>query len=341
MRRASASLAVALIAIAAAAPCAARSRDGAPFAHTFSIVARDPDTGQLGVAVQSHWFSVGSVVPWAEAGVGAVATQSLTDPAYGPLGLELMRMGRTAPEALQTLVMADSGAAVRQVAMIDPSGGVAAHTGESCIAEAGHHVGENYSVQANLMLESSVWGAMAAAFETAEGDLAERLLLALEAAQAEGGDIRGQQSAALLVVSGEPTGKRWKDRIFDLRVEDHASPLVELRRLVRLQRAYHFMDEGDRYLGENDVDGALREYARAEALTPENIEMVFWHAVSLANAGRVEESLPLFRHVFDRGEIWAELVPRIRRSGFLPDDDELIGRILAQTDNALGSGDSD
>src|SRR5216683_3846227 len=192
--------------------------------HTFSIVARDPATGELGVAVQSHWFSVGAMVPWAEAGVGAVATQSFVDASYGPLGLELMRAGRSAPEALRGLLAADDGRDVRQVAMIDAQGRVAAHTGSKCIAAAGNLVGANYSVQANLMEKPSVWPAMARAFEAATGDLTDRLLAALEAAQREGGDIRGQQSAAILVVSGKPTGRAWIDRKVDLRVEDSADP---------------------------------------------------------------------------------------------------------------------
>jgi uncharacterized Ntn-hydrolase superfamily protein len=190
---------------------------------TYSIVARDPQTGEMGVAVQSHWFSVGSVVSWAEAGVGAVATQSLVDPAYGPLGLELMRTGRTAPDALRSLLAGDDGRDVRQVAMIDAKGRIEAHTGPRCIADAGHVVDADnqFSVQANLMANVEVWPAMARAYRESTGDLADRLVAALEAAQEIGGDIRGKQSAALLVVSAASTGRPWEDRRFDLRVEDH------------------------------------------------------------------------------------------------------------------------
>src|SRR5262249_23553277 len=202
--------------------------------HTFSIVARDPVTGDLGAAVQSHWFSVGSSVLWVEAGVGAVATQSFADPSYGKLGLDLMRAGRSAPDALKGLLAADDGRDVRQVAMIDAQGRVSAHSGSKDIPSSGHHVGKNYSTQANMMANDRVWPAMAQAFETAKGDLADRLLAALDAGQAAGGDIRGQQSAAILVVSGKPTGERWKDKLFDLRVEDSKEPLKELRRLVTL-----------------------------------------------------------------------------------------------------------
>jgi uncharacterized Ntn-hydrolase superfamily protein len=298
--------------------------------HTFSIVARDEATGQLGVAVQSHWFSVGSDVSWAEAGVGAVATQSFIDPSYGKLGLDLMRAGRSAPVALHGLLAADEGRDVRQVAMIDAQGRVDAWTGEKDIEAAGHIVGRNYSVQANLMLNDSIWPAMSKAFEASSGDLAERMLAALEAAQAAGGDIRGRQSAALIVVSGTASGQPWKDRLFDLRVDDSPEPLVELRRLVKLQRAYQHMNAGDLAVELGDDEGALREYGAAQALFPDNAEMLFWHAVALVNMGRVDESLPMFRRVFAMDANWATLLPRLPPSGLLPDDPALIERILQE-----------
>jgi uncharacterized Ntn-hydrolase superfamily protein len=285
--------------------------------HTYSIVARDPATGELGAAVQSHWFSVGSVVPWAEAGVGAVATQSFVDPSYGKLGLDLMRAGRSAPDALKSLLAGDDGREVRQVAMIDAQGRVAAHTGEKDIAAAGHHVGKDYSVQANLMKNEKVWPAMAKAFEATKGDLAERMLAALDAAQEVGGDIRGKQSAALIVVSGKPTGKPWADRVFDLRVDDSPEPLTELRRLVTVQRAYNHMNAGDLAVEKKDNEGALREYAAAEKLSPDNAEMIYWHAVALVNMGRVDESLPLFQRVFAMDKNWATLTPRLVKAGLL------------------------
>ena len=297
--------------------------------HTFSIVARDAQTGELGVAVQSHWFSVGATVPWAEAGVGAVATQSFVDPAYGRLGLELMRTGKSAPDALRSLVAGDDGRDVRQVAMIDAAGRVAAHTGAKCIEAAGHTVGDNFSAQANLMANDKVWPAMARAFETTKGDLAERMLAALDAAQAAGGDIRGRQSAAIIVVTGKPTGKPWLDRVFDLRVDDSPEPLKELRRLVTLQRAYNHMNAGDLATERKDNEGALREYGAAERLVPDNAEMVYWHAVALVNMGRVDESLPLFRRVFTTDANWRTLTPRLVKSGLLPDDPKLIERIVA------------
>ena len=297
--------------------------------HTFSIVARDPATGELGVAVQSHWFSVGSIVPWAEAGVGAVATQSFVDPSYGKLGLELMRTGKSGPDALRSLLAGDDGREVRQVAMIDTQGHVDAWTGKNDIYAAGHFVGKDFSVQANLMANDKVWPAMAQAFENTKGDLAERMLAALDAAQAVGGDIRGRQSAALIVVTGKPTGQAWKDRIFDLRVDDSSEPLKELRRLVTLQRAYNHMNAGDLAVEKKDNEGALREYGAAEKLVPDNAEMIYWHAVALVNMGRVDESLPLFRKVFATDKNWATLTPRLPKSGLLPDDPKLIERILS------------
>jgi uncharacterized protein (TIGR02246 family) len=298
---------------------------------TYSIVARDPATGDLGVAVQSHWFSVGSIVSWAEAGVGAVATQSFVDPSYGPLGLALMRAGRSAPETLTALLAGDSGREVRQVAMIDAQGRAAAHTGARDIPAAGHVVGDNFSVQANLMRSDAVWPAMARAFEAARGDLAERLLAALEAAEAAGGDIRGRQSAALLVVSGRPTGRPWADRRFDLRVDDDPDPLGQLRRLAVLQRAYNHMNAGDLAVETGDDEAALREYAAAARLVPGHAEMTYWHAVALVNMGRLAESLPLFREVFALDRSWAELTPRLPRSGLLPGDRRTIRRIVAES----------
>ncbi len=299
---------------------------------TYSIVARDPETGEMGVAVQSHWFSVGSVVSWAEAGVGAVATQSLVDPAYGPLGLDIMRAGRSARDALRSLVAGDEGRDVRQVAMIDTQGRVAAHTGVKCIADAGQLVDteHQFSVQANLMANDSIWQAMAQAYRESGGDLADRLVAALEAAQSAGGDVRGRQSAALVIVSATSTGKPWIDRRFDLRIEDHPRPVQELKRLVRLQRAYLHMNAGDLAIEHGDFAHASREYAAAETLAPQIVEIPFWHAVTLAASDQVEASLPIFRRVFAREPIWAELVPRLVPSGILPDDPGLLKRIDSQ-----------
>ncbi len=300
--------------------------------HTYSIVGRDPATGELGVAVQSHWFSVGPIVPWAEAGVGAIATQSFVEPSYGPLGLALMRAGKTAQEALRALIAGDPHPEVRQVAFIDAAGRVAVHTGNKAIEAAGHHTGTNYSVQANLMLKPTVPEAMAKAFERATGDLTERMLIALEGAQAEGGDIRGSQSAAIVVVRGKPTGRPWADRMVDLRVEDHPEPLKELRRLVRLNRAYQRMNAGDEAMARKDIKKANEEYAAAGKMVPDsatNGELVFWHAVTLASDGRVDESLPLFRRAFAQDRNWITLVKRLPKAGLLPQDPALIEKITA------------
>lgn len=297
--------------------------------HTYSIVARDPQTGEMGVAVQSHWFSVGSIVTWAEAGVGAIATQSLVDVTYGPLGLDLMRAGRSAEQTLAALKLADSHPEIRQVAMVDAKGNVAAHTGEKCIPEAGHIVGDNFSVQANLMLNDEVWPAMEKAYRTTTGSLADKMISALEAAQSVGGDIRGKQSAAILIVKGESTGRPWEDRVMDLRVEDHPTPVQELKRLVKLHRAYDHMNRGDLAIEQNDVEAALQEYKAAETLFPENLEMKFWHAVSLVNAGRVDDSLTLFEVVFAQDTNWATLIPRLPKVGILSADTPVVEKILS------------
>jgi uncharacterized Ntn-hydrolase superfamily protein len=295
--------------------------------NTYSIVARDPATGDLGVAVQSHWFSVGATVPWAEAGVGAVATQSFVDPSYGRLGLDLMRAGRPAPDALKGLLAADSASQVRQVAMVDAQGRVSAHTGSNCIAAAGHLVGEGFSVQANMMQKDTVWPAMAKAYRASKGDLAERMLTALEAAESQGGDLRGKQSAALIIVSAKPSGRPWMDRRFDLRVDDHPEPLKELRRLVTLQRAYNFMNEGDLALEHKDTDAALAAYSSAEKLAPGNAEMIFWHAISLVGVDRVDQALPLLQRAYAADPRWRELLTRLPAAGLLPDDPKLLARL--------------
>ena len=297
--------------------------------NTFSIVARDANTGELGVAVQSHWFSVGSMVSWAEPGVGAVATQSFIDPNYGPLGLQLMRAGKTAAEAQAALLAIDEHANVRQLGMIDANGVVANHTGDSAIADFCNIAGDNYTVQANMMWKPTVCEAMAAAFEDAQGDLAERMMVALEAAQGEGGDIRGKQSAAMLVVSNDRSLPPWGGRIIDLRVEDHAEPLVELRRLVTMNKAYNLMNAGDEHMMVGDIDNAVVAYGGAEALVPDSHEMIFWHAATLAGAGKVDEAMPLFAKAFAMWPRWREIIPRLPASGLLPDDPELIEKILS------------
>jgi uncharacterized Ntn-hydrolase superfamily protein len=298
--------------------------------HTYSIVARDPATGELGAAVQSHWFSVGSAVIWAEPEVGVVATQAFAEPSYGPLGLDLMRIGRPAPAALAGLLAADERREVRQVAMLDAQGRAAAHTGRETIAEAGHIVGTGFTVQANMMLKATVWPAMKQAFESAKGDLAERMLAALDAAEAEGGDIRGRQSAALIEVTGNSTRRAWADRVFDLRVDDHPEPLAELRRLVGVQRAYGHKLAADRALARGDFDAGAREYEIAERLVPDNPEFPFWHAVGLLGLGRADNAAEVFRRVFAKDRNWAALALRMARSGLIPCELQVAERAIAR-----------
>ena len=326
-----------------AAPLLAQTRP----VHTFSIVARDAESGQIGVAVQSHWFAVGQVVPWAEAGVGAVATQSFADPTYGKLGLDLLRAGKSAPDALRALLTGDAACEVRQVAMIDAKGVAASFTGArnisaagsiaghptgdavlSCGSAGGHlYLGRDFAVQANLMVSDAVWPAMAKAYAETKGDLAERMLAALDAAQKAGGDIRGKQSAALIVVRAQASGRSWEDRAFDVRVDDAAEPLAELRRLVAVQRAYNFMNAGDVAVEQKDHEAALRNYAAAERIAsttpgipPSRLaEMLYWTAVSLVNMKRTEEAMPLFARVFAIEPAWRELTPRLVKAGLLPE----------------------
>ena len=302
-----------------------------PLVHTYSIVARDPVTGDMGVAVQSHWFSVGSTVTWGEAGVGVVATQSFVDPGYGLRGLDLMRRGIGAPDALRQLVAADPNRDGRQVAMLDAQGRVDAYTGKAAIGAAGHVVGRTASAQANMMGKDTVWPAMLAAYEQAPGDLADRLIAALEAAERAGGDLRGRQSAAILIVKAKGSGRPWSgaDRTFDLRVEDHPAPVAELKRLVRYQRAYTHANRGDELMTEKRTDDALAEYAAASRLAPEVLELPFWHAVTLASIGREREAAPIFTAVFTREPQWAELLGRLPAAGLFPADPALLGRIRA------------
>ncbi len=296
---------------------------------TYSIVAYDRETGQLGVAVQSHWFSVGPIVPWVESGIGAIATQSFVEVSYGPLGLALLKAGKSPEDAIKALVAADKNQDVRQVAMVDAQGLAVAHTGKKCIPEAGHYIGDGFTCQANMMLKNTVWDAMANAFLKTKGELADRLIAALEAAEAEGGDIRGKQSAALIVVKGESSGIWWKDRLFDLRIEDHPTPVQELKRLLRLNKAYNHMNLGDEYLTENKIEEAMKAYTKAMDMYPNNAEMIFWPAVTLAASGNVEKSLPLFKKVFSMDENWAILLTRLPKVGQLPDDKALVQKILS------------
>jgi uncharacterized Ntn-hydrolase superfamily protein len=275
---------------------------------TYSIVALDPETGELGAAVQSHWFSVGSLCTWTRPGVGAVATQSVVEPAHGPHALDRLAAGAGAQGALDAVLAADALAAMRQVGVVDAHGEVAVHTGADCIPEAGHAVGHHWTCQANMMARATVPDAMSAAFERAEGDLAERLMIALEGAEAEGGDVRGRQSAALLVApaAGEP----WRTRI-DLRVEDHADPIGELRRLLGLQRAYELAGEADELMGEGRAAEAAARYVRAAELAPASDELQFWAGLAIAQEGDVAAGADAVRRAAAVHPGWLTLLGRL------------------------------
>lgn len=294
---------------------------------TYSIAARDAETGDFGVAVQSHWFAAGMVC-WAEPAVGAVATQATIEVSYGPLGLERMRAGESAGEALRALTAADEDEGYRQVAMVDREGRVATHTGARCIREAGHRTGDGFSVQANMMLRDTVWDAMYGAFRGATGDLAGRLLTALDAAEAEGGDVRGRQAARILVVRAEPSGKPWEETLVDLRLDDHPAPLAELRRLLDLKRAYDRLDAAEKLELAGDLDGALREQRVALEAVPDNPEIAFWTAISLATHGRVEDARETMAIAFRAHPGWVELLRRLTADGFVEMPREALAALL-------------
>jgi uncharacterized Ntn-hydrolase superfamily protein len=302
-----------------------------PLAHTFSIVARDPKTGEMAVGVQSHWFSVGTSVSWAEAGVGVVATQSFTNKSFGIRGLSLLKQGKTAQEALDILLSDDPGKEVRQVAIVDNKGNVAVHTGKGCVQFAGDIKGNQYSVQSNMMLTNKVPAAMSKAYEESDGKpLAERVMLALKAAQTAGGDIRGKQSAAILVVPAISKNEPWNERTIDLRVDDSSEPLKELERLLKVQEAYQFMNEGDLAVETNDMSKAMKLYGSAMKMFPNNLEMQYWTAVTLANNKEVNKAIPMFKKIFAADNNWKEMTKRLPAVNLLTVTEEELKQILAQ-----------
>ena len=302
--------------------------DKEAFAHTFSVVAKDPRTGEMAVAVQSHWFSVGSLVSWGKSGVGVVATQSFVNPAYGPNGLKLMGGGMSAKDALDELVSQDEGRDYRQIAFLDVKGNVAAYTGKLCVESAAHIEGENFSVQANMMLNNKVVPAMAEAFKAnVDLPLAERMVEVLKAAQNAGGDIRGKQSAALIVVGPKKVENPWEEKKIDLRVDDHQNPIQELERLLKPARAYEHMNKGDLAVEKGDIDMALEEYGTAEEMFPDNLEMKFWKAVALANSNRLDEALSVFAEIFEQDNNWREMITRLPKAGLLDLTEDEIDQI--------------
>ena len=300
-------------------------------AHTFSIVARDAKTGEMAVGVQSHWFSVGTSVSWAEAGVGAIATQSFTNKSFGIRGLALLKDGKTAQQALDELLAKDEGRDVRQVAIVDNKGNVAVHTGKKCIQFADHIKGVQFSVQSNMMLTDKVSSAMARSYQAnLDKPLAERVLAALNAAQEAGGDIRGKQSAALLIVPAKSKSEPWNERSVDLRVDDHDNPLKELARLLKVQQAYEHMNQGDLAVEVNDMPKAMQEYGTAMKMQPENLEMQYWTAVTLANSKQVAKALPMFKKIFAADKNWKELTGRLPVVGLLTVSSADLAKIMAQ-----------
>lgn len=296
---------------------------------TFSIVARDEDTGEIGVAVQSHYFSVGSVVPWARAGVGAVATQAMVDVRYGPLGLEMMSQGKSARKALDSLLESDEKRETRQVAMVDRKGRVAVHTGSKCIPEAGGVTGDGLSCQGNIMRSSRVWGKMKVRFERSRSlPLPERLVAALEAGEEAGGDLRGKQSAALLVVKGKAEGNRWEGKVVDLRVEDHPDPIPELKRLLRYQRGYDWVSKGDDLLTSEKYGEALEAYRNGVGLVPEVLELKYWAALSMLKTKERVRGVKMLRTVFAEDNLWIGLTRRMIESGAISLDDSQIEELL-------------
>ena len=302
---------------------------------TYSIVARDPETGRFGVAVQSHFLGVGPVVPWLEAGVGGIATQASVNISFGPIGLEMLRAGQTAEEVVVSLTAGDPSSAIRQLGVVDAEGRTAAHTGADCIPACGHRVGDGYTVQGNLLERDTCWPAMADAYEAAltRGEpFVERLLLALEAAEGEGGDVRGRQSAAIMVVDGEVRpaswrGRLWGGRLMDLRIEDHADPVPELRRIVTMQLAYDLTaDQGDAALAGRS---ALERYAQARQLAPQAYELVFWRGVELAGEGDVEAGRHELQIAFAADSRWRTTLQHLADAGQQGLTPELAELLLA------------
>ncbi len=307
----------------------AKTNNKEKLAHTFSIVASDKETGEMAVGVQSHWFSVGTLVSWGKSGIGVVATQSFVNPAYGPNGIKMMKDGKSASEVLEKLVSEDDGRDFRQVAMLDVNGDVSAFTGKKCIKFANQITGDNYSVQANMMMNDKIVPAMSKAFESYKNlPLAERVLKVLQVAQETGGDIRGRQSASLIVVNAEPVENSWEEHKIDLRVDDSEKPLVEIERLLKVHHAYEHMNNGDLAVEHNDMKLALKEYGSAEKLMPDNLEMKYWKAIALANNNQVREALPLFKIVFTKDENWRELTKRLPKSDLLKVSKNDLKKIL-------------
>jgi uncharacterized Ntn-hydrolase superfamily protein len=295
---------------------------------TYSIVAVDKPSGQMGVAIQSRWFSVGSIAGWAEPGVGVMAIQAFPDLSHGHLGLALMKAGRTPEQTLKSLLAGDTRPEIRQIGIVDFQGRVAAHTGEQCVPEAGHMTGVGFTAQANLMRNRNIWLAMATAFEKSKGPLAYRLMETLEAAQEAGGDVRGKESASMLIVKTTSSGMPWQDRVLDLRVEDHTEPLKELRRLLRIHEAYAHTNYADTLMSYGRMNEATEEFGRAFEIAPEIEEPKFWQAVTVLCQGRTEESIPIFKDVFAINPDWKQVLRSLLRTKLFPINEHEVSQVL-------------
>jgi uncharacterized Ntn-hydrolase superfamily protein len=291
---------------------------------TYSIIGRDAETGEIGIAVQSRWFHAGQDLAWIQPAVGAVCTQAITDPSYGPRGLELLQAGKSPREAIDELTAADPGLDVRQVAIASADGDIAQHTGAACVAAAGHASGSTCCAQGNMLASDTCWGAMVEAFERASGPLPDRLLAALEAAEREGGDARGRQAGRLLVCGGRPTGAEWEDRVVDLQVVDHPRPVEELARLLRLQRAYARLSSAFQLVRAGNATGAAAEVDAAAELAPEDDQIAFWRATILAPTGRVDEAAAAFREAVRAHPAWPDFLRRCVAAGLVPPGAEAL-----------------
>jgi uncharacterized Ntn-hydrolase superfamily protein len=296
---------------------------------TYSVVALDEQTGELGVAVQSRWLASGAVVPWARPGVGAIATQAFTDARYGAAGLDLLAAGRTPDAVLDDLLAGDPDPGVRQIGIVDAAGRSAVHTGAECVREAGHVTGRGVTVQANMMERATVWPAMLAAFEQGAGDLADRLMAALRAAEGEGGDVRGRQAAAILVVPGGPDPKPWRTR-FDLRIDDSRDPLGELARLLRLGRAYEALDEGLEAVAVGELAAALALIERAAALAPDDDQLRLWLAVAVFESGDEVRGRKLYQSALAVEPRAGEHLRRFVAAGQLPGRERLVAMLTGE-----------
>jgi uncharacterized Ntn-hydrolase superfamily protein len=292
---------------------------------TYSILGRDRATGQMGLATQSQAFAVGSSVPWSEPGYGVIATQSVAEPAYGELGLDLLRGGLPAPQALAALLGIDPHPERRQLAMIDGAGRIEVHTGEGCVPAAGHSVDDSCASLANMVASPEVWEAMTAAFCATTGALAGRLVAGLEAAEAAGGDIRGQRSAAVTVVRAERSGLPWRDRIVDLRVDDHHEPVNELRRLVDTSDRYHRAVLAFELAIDGEPDAGVLAFAELAEEAELGPDARIWRVLALALAGDEDAASRELRDVAALDERFVETFRRFGPAGLA--NDALVERI--------------